>query len=489
MAFRLPLQGRAHVTKALQPARLLCTSRPALNVGMPGSPMLNHRQEDRLHRVRGGEAGRLANPDTLNKLRANRPQVFLTMEQRTLLNSLKQTREAMDWEAALGTLNQMPPNAGTDWLPIYRAILTVVCRCLRYEEAHMVWRRLPERDVMSYNCMIGMCSRLQRFEEVDALLQQMQADGIEKSGITYSQMIGTCAESQRWNEALELLGELKSKPALEQTTNWEVVYLMSMTSCARAGQSEQVRSLLHELRECGKDARVHNSHYNAVIVSCGNDGAAAERVLQEMKESGLTPRAPDWRAVMTCNRDSKEQQRIYLMMRQEMPHAPLEEAWAVLLRTAINSEDFEAADWVLQEMRANGCDPDSEKSSATPSLRRALSWYAMRQQRMQRMQQAGDQWPQTAGGFAAAQPQTAGGQWPQTAGGFAAQPQTTGGQWPQTAGGFAAAQQPSAPSASAAPPQVPLPPGWESAVDPNSGHPYYWRSDNPAATTTWERPV
>lgn len=33
-----------------------------------------------------------------------------------------------------------------------------------------------------------------------------------------------------------------------------------------------------------------------------------------------------------------------------------------------------------------------------------------------------------------------------------------------------------------------LPAGWASALDPSSGRAYYWRVDNPAATTTWTRP-
>jgi len=35
----------------------------------------------------------------------------------------------------------------------------------------------------------------------------------------------------------------------------------------------------------------------------------------------------------------------------------------------------------------------------------------------------------------------------------------------------------------------PLPAGWRETLDPNSGKAYYWREDNPAGTTTWERPL
>ncbi|CAE8711458.1 unnamed protein product [Polarella glacialis] len=292
---------------------------------------------------------------------------------------------------------------------------------------------------------LGMCSRLQRFEEVDSLIKQMDSEGIERTGVTYAKLMSSCAESQRWSEALTLLTELKSKDELDASTNWDVVYLMSMTACARAGKTDEVRTLLAEMASAGKGT-VHNSHYNALIVSCGSDGAAALEVFQEMKAAGLTPRAPDWRVLLTCNRDSKEQQRIYAMMRQELPTAPLEEAWAVLLRTALNTEDFDAADWIFEEMRTSGVGPESDRAMATPSLKRALRWHGIKLAQAT----AKAAWQQSNATSASALSSLPGG----------------------------------APAVSSA-----LPTGWASAVDPGTGREYYWRSDSPATTTTWERPL
>lgn len=412
-----------------------------------GGLNISPRAEDRLHRVRSPDAAMQVNPSNAMKLKMSRPQEPLDEEQRALLNSIKRSTDSLDWEAALGTLSQLPESAGTQWMPIYRAILNCVCKALRYNEAHHVWMRLPARDVMSYNSMLGLCSRLQRFDEVDSLLKQMESEGIERTGVTYCQVISSCAESQRWGEALELLGELKSKPLLDASTNWEVAYLMSMTACARAGQTEQVRSLIQELKAGGK-GNVHNSHYNAMIVSCGSDGPQSQAVFQEMKDAGLYPRAPDWRALLTCNRDPKEQQRLYGLMRQEMPQAPLEEAWAVLMRNAVTSDDMNAAEWVLQEMRSHGCEPNSDRAMATPSLRRALRFHGNKQQQAE----ARAAWQSS--------------------------PLFGPGSTTQGAEGL-----PTAP-----PSPAPLPSGWDSAVDPNTGRSYYWRIENPAGSTTWERP-
>ena len=43
--------------------------------------------------------------------------------------------------------------------------------------------------------------------------------------------------------------------------------------------------------------------------------------------------------------------------------------------------------------------------------------------------------------------------------------------------------------AAAAPaPPANLPSGWQSTTDPNTGQPYYWRTEDPAGTVTWQRP-
>jgi hypothetical protein len=40
----------------------------------------------------------------------------------------------------------------------------------------------------------------------------------------------------------------------------------------------------------------------------------------------------------------------------------------------------------------------------------------------------------------------------------------------------------------AAAPGAALPSGWQSTTDPNTGQPYYWRTEDPAGTVTWQRP-
>jgi len=406
-----------------------------------GEPMLPPRVEDRLFRQRLAEEGSAhkASAAMAASNRRMRPQVELTQEQRAIVAAIRQCTQDLDWQGALALYRQLPPDAGEDWLPAYRAVLHCCCKALRYDESKMVFDNLPARDILSYNSMLNLLGRLRLSDEVDQLLQRMENEGIRHTGATYCQVMTGHAESHRWSEALSLLETLKSDAELHETTNWEVAYLTSMTACARAGEQEKVRALMEELRSSGK-GEVRNTHYNALIISCGADGQKADAVFQELQDAGLTPRAPDWRAYLTCHRDCKEQQQVYARMRQEIPSARPEEAWAILLRTAANNEDFESAEWVVEEMRKHNCELDSQQAQSVPALRRAISIYRTRQRQVELLALTGSQ-------------------------------------------GAERRMPPMPPTPSSA-----LPEGWQSAQDPASGNFYYWHIDDPSGTTTWERP-
>ena len=66
-----------------------------------------------------------------------------------------------------------------------------------------------------------------------------------------------------------------------------------MSACARSRQPTITRALREQL--CEKEAPSAN-HYNALLVSCGVDAEAAAKVLQEIRDTGITPRISDWKA-------------------------------------------------------------------------------------------------------------------------------------------------------------------------------------------------
>ena len=161
-----------------------------------------------------------------------------------------------------------------------------------------------------------------------------------------------------------------------------------------------------------------------------------------MRDAGFTPTAPDYRSLMVCHRNPVEQQKINQSMRQEFPSTDPDEAWAILLRNAVLNEDAETVQWLHQEMHSHGCAMDSDRVRRVPPLRRAVQMLR--------------EWHQTQQLREYLNPLTS--------------------------------KQQAQPEQSPVHPVKPLPSGWQSTIDPATGHPYYWRVDDPVNTTTWERP-
>lgn len=381
------------------------------------------------------------------------PMRDLTPEQSSLLSKIRQCSHDQDADGSFQLFRQIPQDAGPDWVPHFRGILLCLTRCMRYEEAKAVFRGAPARDTIMYNMMLGMLARLRHTHDFEVLLRQMDAEQVPRSSVTYTQMLTSCSESNNWAESLKLLETLKTDPELQASASWDVVYLIAMTACGRARLPDQARGLLQQMQDTGTLAQA--KHFNALIVACGDDLQQAEKVMEEMRSAGLTPRAADWRALMVSSRNIRDQTRIYGEMRQAIPDVRLEEAWAIMLRTAALAEDFEAVDKVLEEMKSQGCDPDVD--SGVPSLRRALGVVSSRRERAQLQ----ETWDRNVSASLDGEAQPA---------------------------GIAQSQRPDAAAAGAQDADR-LPEGWQSTVDPASGNRYYWRVDNPAGSTTWERPI
>lgn len=380
-------------------------------------------------------------------------------EQRAMMATLRRCTEVLDWQGAVDMLQHIPSSPGPEWVPVYRSILNCCCRALKYEEAMRVWKLLPVKDTVSYNTVLGLCSRLHRFAEMESLLQQMDDERVQRSTVTFGQVINSCAESRRWTVALDCLEELKAlgKDA-DPTPNWAAAYVSAMTACARSGEKAIAEALLESMQSSGL-AKPDNSHYNALIVACHTDGKAADEIFNKMKNAGLKPRPADWRVLISVHRLCKDQQARYLEMKAELPpDVPREEIWAVMLKNAANLQDQAGMDFVYQEMREAGQNPEVPEACTSPSLRRALMWCTRRVEAQEKAREESRRMRR---------------------------PRTSS--WsPEEDSPRATLTPPASPPAEEK--RIPLPPNWGTAVDPNTGMSYYWRLDNPAGTTTWERP-
>jgi len=420
----------------------------------------DRKLQDYLHR----SAQPRACTDTVQRTRLNEP---CYPEQRALLTSLRRSTETNDWEGALSVLDNIPKDPGPEWNPVYRAILGACCKAVRYNEAKRVFDLLPKRDVMSYNMMISLCGRLHRMDEVDTLLGEMSASCIAKTGVTYTTLMHAASMARQWERALDVLTDVIQRPELKGTLNLEIAYLTAISACAKSGELELSRSLLSDIRGRGLGNR---AHYNALIVACGKDGAAAMEVFNEMRAAGCVPSTIDWCVLISAHRSSFDEMRnLYRELRSELPDGPMSEVWATMLVGALELDDLGASKWVLEEMKRCGDDPHSDKARSLPSLRRALTSTFARFRKARQAREARDSF--SFGANTDARASSLYGDLSETDISRSSRLGEQGIDGAQTRG----------------PPLLPA--GWHSAVDPGSGREYYWRADDPNGTTTWTHPA
>lgn len=360
-------------------------------------------------------------------------------EQRAIMNAIRQNTRDLDWQGALAALDHIPASPGPEWVPVFRSVLQCCCKAARYEEAHQVWSRLPQRDIMSFNTMINLCGRLRKTEEAQQLLAQMQAEGIQPTGITLVTMIKVHSETSDYDAALRCFDELK-RSGLE--FSGELAYLHVLKACERGGQAHLAREMFDELKAgvAIPQARPQVMHYNVLLHAHREEPLKAKAVFEEMRAGGFATRPRDWRALMLCFRhDFEEVERLYQEMKQTLGPLADEDVFEAMLTSARFCNDAAAARRVLEEMRSVGLPPDLAK---LPALRRALSM-------VDHITGASDS--------------------------------------PTSSFDRRSMPTPPMPPEPTGPP--PLPTGWGTAQDPNSGLDYFWRIDDPANSTTWVRPT
>eukprot|EP00438_Fugacium_kawagutii_P031168 Skav204297 [mRNA] locus=scaffold2227:29053:29672:- [translate_table: standard] len=145
---------------------------------------------------------------------------------------------------------------------------------------------------------------------------------------------------------------------------------------------------------------------------------------------------------MVCHRDPSEQQQIYQKMQQEFPNAKQEEAWAILLRLGRKNPATVSSAFNVFLVRGAVLNED----------RCALEWLTKELEQNGYSLDSHFEAPALRRAVKMLR------------------------DWQQ-------AEQLRQPREEAA-----LPHGWQSTRDPNTGLPYYWRTEDPAGTVTWDRP-
>eukprot|EP00928_Gymnodinium_smaydae_P063848 TRINITY_DN47328_c0_g1_i1.p1 TRINITY_DN47328_c0_g1~~TRINITY_DN47328_c0_g1_i1.p1 ORF type:complete len:400 (+),score=49.18 TRINITY_DN47328_c0_g1_i1:41-1240(+) len=304
----------------------------------------------------------------------------------------------------------------------------------------------------------------------------------QKNTIVYGAIITAASRCQRYSEGMKLFEELRSGP-LECNS---ACYGSALVILSNQGRLEETRGLVAEMQALGMDVRsatVVTALLNASAVS-GNVAATKEQ-LETFSREGVALNHTYYGCLIKACREAGDPAEAWQALKQARTSAEasivhytmvLGACSRAIVAGRMTTDD--ADDYVVritQEMDEHGVERDSYfleelvRVLLGGSDIRDVDSYSLTEERAKKALAALDS------GVAAGLRLTRllGNLYANLKGMTASRPASEGSALPPLR---------SASAGSA------LPAGWCTAVDPTSGASYYWKSADPAGTSTWQRP-
>ncbi|XP_031504595.1 pentatricopeptide repeat-containing protein At2g33680 isoform X2 [Nymphaea colorata] len=129
-------------------------------------------------------------------------------------------------------------------VPIGSALSSMYAKCGDLEEGILVFRRIAERDVVSWNAMISGLSQNGRGKEALQLFEEMHLEGTKPDEITFVNLLSTCSHigmvDKGWHYFKSMRKDHGIVPRVEH-------YACMVDILSRAGQLEEAKSFIESV--------------------------------------------------------------------------------------------------------------------------------------------------------------------------------------------------------------------------------------------------
>ncbi|XP_019051525.1 PREDICTED: putative pentatricopeptide repeat-containing protein At3g01580 [Nelumbo nucifera] len=154
---------------------------------------------------------------------------------------------------------------------VSNSLIATYSRCGDITSAWHIFKKMSERNEISWNSMISGLGVHGRIDDMLALFDQMKAAGVKPDRATFTAILSACSHTGRVNKGQELFKNMVEdyniRPELEQ-------YTCMVDLLGRAGHLEQAYSLIMDM-PCWPDDRI----WGSLLASCkihGNEELAEE---------------------------------------------------------------------------------------------------------------------------------------------------------------------------------------------------------------------
>eukprot|EP01018_Ginkgo_biloba_P002445 Gb_38364 [translate_table: standard] len=223
---------------------------------------------------------------------------------------------------------------------VANALIDMYSKCRRIENAHQLFDKMSERDIISWNTMISCYMQNGCGNEALSLLHQMQLAGIKPNVITWNAIIAAYGQNGQDYEALGFFSQMQ----LSEVKPNSVTLVSVLPSCANLAAVEQgkeihayiIRSgveldifigsaLVDMYAKCGnlRDARQlfdkmpqrNDVLWNVMISGYAQNGHGEEalELFHHMQLSGLNPSVVTWNGLISgCTQSARDEDALEL---------------------------------------------------------------------------------------------------------------------------------------------------------------------------------
>jgi len=210
--------------------------------------------------------------------KAGRTGADLDQHTRQIVKVLYECLNTKDSARALSIVRS-EPHLSTE---AYNMALNVCCKAMRLDHARIVFREMPERQLIAFNAIINCAGRKKKLSQAKMYFHSLQQEGHKPDLVTYTSLMNAHGVVGRLAEAEALWKQLcdKFRPNA-------VCFTTIMAACAAAQDAARCRHYFEMLKEYKIEPSL--PHFSALLSAVVKSGEPVEAVAEEMVSAGIEP--------------------------------------------------------------------------------------------------------------------------------------------------------------------------------------------------------
>lgn len=177
---------------------------------------------------------------------------------------------------------------------VKNALITMYSRCRDLNHAYLLFRKMDEKGLITWNAMLSGFAHLDRSEEVSFLFREMLREGVEPNYVTIASVLPLCARIANLQHGKEFHCYMIKRE--EQFKGYLLLWNSLVEMYSRSGKVLEARKVFDSL------SRKDEVTYTSMIMGYGvsGDGETALKLFAEMRRLNIKPDHVTMVAVLTA---------------------------------------------------------------------------------------------------------------------------------------------------------------------------------------------